>query len=186
MNGVKGQDVVVLLKLASIEDQAERSSARLEESAYAVRNLEAVLGISKTEVNAAIQRSIGSGLAIRDPSDGHPRPHRRHLHGFIVHGLKFVCPVAPGAMTRGVPTAFDAPMLKGRLLSGGDYVYVWPDDGSNAFGQAVKPLFKSVPQAAVKDERLYEYLALVDGIRLGNPRESGLSADRLAQRLLPA
>ena len=51
-------------------------------------------------------------------------------------------------------------------------------------GQSIKPLFKSVPEAVQKDERLYEYLALVDAIRLGNQREVGLAGDLLSERLL--
>jgi DNA-binding FadR family transcriptional regulator len=51
-------------------------------------------------------------------------------------------------------------------------------------GQSVEPLFKSVPQAVQKDERLHEYLALVDAIRLGNQREAGVAAERLSERIL--
>lgn len=51
-------------------------------------------------------------------------------------------------------------------------------------GQAVDPLFKSVPKAIQKDDRLYEYLALIDGVRLGNQREAGLAAERLSERPL--
>ncbi|WP_346283233.1 hypothetical protein [Bradyrhizobium sp. BRP22] len=87
-------------------------------------------------------------------------------------------------MTRGIPTAFAAPMLKGRLVSGGEYIYVWPSAEGHDMGQSVQPLFKSVPEAVQKDERLYEYLALVDAIRLGNQREVGLAGERLSERLL--
>jgi len=34
-----------------------------------------------------------------------------------------------------------------------------------------------------KDERLYAYLALVDAIRLGNPREANLATSLLTDRL---
>jgi hypothetical protein len=44
------------------------------------------------------------------------------------------------------------------------------------------PLFKSVPVAIKKDSRLYEYLALVDAIRLGNPRESKMAIKILKER----
>ena len=51
-------------------------------------------------------------------------------------------------------------------------------------GLSIEPLFKSVPEAVQKDQRLYEYLALVDAIRLGKQRESNLAVERLKQRLL--
>jgi len=50
-------------------------------------------------------------------------------------------------------------------------------------GQAVQPLFKSVPKAVIDDKCLYEYLALVDAIRLGNPREANLAAELLEEKL---
>ncbi len=184
---MKGQDIVVLLKLASLEltkhgPSDEGSSYR--EHSYSVRGLEAALGISKTEVNASIKRCISSGLAIKEPRTGRPVPNRRNLYNFIIHGLKFVYPAKPGAMTRGIPTAFAAPPLKNLLISGGNYIYVWPYASGKTMGQSVEPLFKSVPEAVKKDDRLYEYLALVDAIRLGNQREAGLATERLSERLL--
>lgn len=67
---------------------------------------------------------------------------------------------------------------------GGTYSYVWPYAEGKEMGQAINPLFKNVPKAALKDDRLYEYLALVDAIRLGNQREVGLAADRLKLSIL--
>jgi len=40
-------------------------------------------------------------------------------------------------------------------------------------------LFKSVPDAARHDPELYDLLALVDAIRLGNPRETGIAQQQL-------
>jgi predicted transcriptional regulator len=191
MIGIKSQDVVVLLKLVSLQAQEEEKSepegfeSKIRgESPYSVRNLESRLGISKTEVNASLKRILSTGMAIKDHKTGRPKTNRRSLYNFIVHGLKFVFPAAPGAMTRGIPTAFAAPMLKDLLLSGGNYIYVWPSAGGRDIGQSVQPLFKSVPEAAGRDAHLYEYLALVDAIRLGNQREMGLAKDRLSEKLL--
>ena len=183
---MKGQDIVILLKIVSLQEQekqgvlADPLSGR--ENPLSARNLESALGISKTEVNASIHRSIESGLAIQD----HWRvsPNRRDLHKFIVSGLKFVFPAKPGAMTRGIPTAFAAPVLEGMLISAGEYIYVWPSAEGKQMGQSIEPLFKSVPEAVQSDPLLYEYLALVDAIRLGKQRESRLAAERLEERLL--
>ena len=186
MDGMKSQDIVVLLKLASLQDQEDQTSpeAFRADSPYAVRNLEALLGISKTEINASIKRSLSSGLAVKDRDTGRPKTNRQALVNLLIHGLKFVFPAEPGAMTRGVPTAFAAPMLKGLLISGSNYIYVWPSAEGRDMGQSVQPLFKTVPQAVQKDDALYEYLALADAIRLGNPREAGLAGSRLSERLL--
>lgn len=82
-------------------------------------------------------------------------------------------------MARGIPTAFAAAPLKKLLISGGQYIYVWPYAKGKEMGQSVEPLFKSVPEAVQHDDHLYEYLALVDAIRLGHQREVGFATDRL-------
>ena len=187
---MKSQDIVILLKLVSLQEQEEHKSLESSEwysnreDPYSVRGLESSLGISKTEVNASIKRSLLSGLAIKDLEFDRAKPNRRNLYDFIINGLKFVFPVKPGAMTRGIPTAFAAPMLANQLISAGEYIYVWPFAEGKNMGQSVKPLFKSVPEAIQKDDRLYEYLALVDAIRLGNQREAGLAGEHLSLRLL--
>jgi hypothetical protein len=44
-------------------------------------------------------------------------------------------------------------------------------------------LFKSVPDAALKDPRLYELLALIDAIRTGNQREASLAQRSFEERM---
>jgi len=187
---MKSQDVVVLLKLLSLQEQElakgieQLRSEALGGEPYSVRNLEALLGISKTEIAQSIKRSVASGIARKDAGKNEVRPHRRNLFGFITNGLKFVFPAQVGSMQRGVPTAFAAPMLEGLLISGGTYNYVWPFANGKEIGQSVDPLFKSVPEAALKDEQLYEYLALIDAVRLGNQREVTLATDHLRSRIM--
>lgn len=184
---MKSQDIVILLKLASLQEQelhGEIAESLSREDRYSARGLETSLGISKSEVNAAINRSIASGLALKGRNFGRPTLNRRNLCNFIIHGLKFVFPAKPGAITRGISTSFAAPMLEKILMSAGEYIYVWPYANGKEMGQSVKPLFKSVPEAALQDVHLYEYLALVDAIRLGNQREVGLAGEWLSKKLL--
>ncbi len=68
-------------------------------------------------------------------------------------------------------------------MSMDEHIYVWPDPSGNKIGQSLKPLFKSVPDAARRDPALYDLLALVDAIRLGNPRESRIAQQLLKERL---
>ncbi|MGX9943172.1 hypothetical protein ACTG4Q_11935 [Bradyrhizobium denitrificans] len=187
---MKSQDIVVLLKLASLEDGAKENGYEPPpagpfggEDPYSVRGLETALGISKTEISASLKRSIASGLAIRDRKTDRPRPNRRLLCEFIVHGVRFVFPAKLGTTQRGVPTAFAAPVLRESLHSAGSLIFVWPYARAKEMGQSLEPLFKSVPEAAEKDHRLYAYLALIDAIRLGNSRESNHASDLFKQRL---
>lgn len=181
---MKSQDIVILLKLAGPRDVAEAEDRGLtSDGAVSVRGLEAALGISKSEVSASLKRSLVSGLAVRDRSGPHVRPVRRHLVQFILNGLRFVFPARLGAMTRGVPTAFAAPMLEGQLLSSGTFVSVWPFARGEVMGQSIEPLYASVPKAALKDAWLYEVLALIDALRIGGPRESALAGELIKKRL---
>lgn len=183
---MKSQDIYILLKLVCLQ-QDRLSRAYLYDELgdhYSARGLSAALGVSKTEVNASIRRSIDVGMAIKDRELGYPKTNRKALLEFVIHGLKYVFPAKPAEIVRGLPTAFSAPVLEGKLLSMGDYIYVWPYAEGHEKGQSVQPLFKSVPKAVLEDERLYEYLALVDAIRLGNPREANLAAEMFEQRLM--
>lgn len=181
---MKSQDIVILLKLASLEYQAGRASVGEHENAdpFALRSLEGALGISKTEISASIQRSIAAALAIK--SNGRPKVNRRNLTEFVQHGLKYVFPGKPGPPQRGVATSFAAPMLEGQLVSSGADIYVWPHADGIRRGISIIPLFKSVPDAALKDERFYEFLALVDAIRLGNQREEKLAQNKFEERMI--
>lgn len=182
---MKSQDIYILLKLVCLQQEGRLGFSLQGEQAdlYSARGLSAVLGVSKTEVNASIRRSIAVGMAIKDRKSGYPKANKKALLEFVVHGLKYVFPAIPAEIVRGVPTAFSASILEGKLLSMGDYSYVWPYAEGHEKGQSVQPLFKSVPKAVLEDEHLYEYLALVDAIRLGNPREANLATEMFEERL---
>lgn len=89
-----------------------------------------------------------------------------------------------GAMTRGLPTAHAAEPLKRRLTQE-EPVPVWPYEKGPARGYAFSPLYKRAAEAALKDQNLYELLALVDAIREGAARERDLAKRELSSRLRP-
>lgn len=150
---------------------------------YSVRNLEAMTGISKSEISASLKRSFNAGLASLDRKVKFPRANNRALKEFIVHGLKYVFPAEPGKIMRGIPTSLAAPVMAGKLMSAGDVINVWPDPTGNQKGQSIQPLFKSVPKAVKQDPELYKLLALADAIRLGNARETQLAVKLLDDEL---
>ncbi|WP_295436316.1 hypothetical protein [uncultured Thiodictyon sp.] len=149
---------------------------------YSVRGLSASLGISKTEVAASLRRSVDVGLARKERQSGLLRTNARALLDLLEHAVKYVFPARPGALGRGIPTAFAAPVLADGLRSAGDSIFVWPYARGSRMGQSITPLFMSVPVAVQSDPDLYAMLALVDAIRLGNPRERSLAVARLTQR----
>jgi len=192
---MKSQDIGLLLKLSAMEISQKRAGT-LEQEAdeslisdqalydFTARGLEVETGISKTQLNLALNRCLDVGLAYRDRKTDTPRANAQALFDFIVHGVRYVFPARKGELTRGTATAFSAPMLRRRLLNAGELELVWPDAYGKTMGQAVEPLFKSCPQAAERDPLLYELLALVDAVRLGQPRERKLAIELLHERLV--
>jgi len=150
---------------------------------YSARSLAASTGISKSQVNLALRRCFDVGLAKRDRHSALPRVNTKALFELIIYGLKYVFPAKLGAVTRGITTSLAAPVLEGKLISTGDLLPVWPDSLGRTKGQTVEPLFKSVTHAVRRDVELYALLALVDAIRIGQPRERNLAINLLAERL---
>ena len=163
-----------MLKLVSLDLQKQADASH-----QSVRSLGEMTGIGKTEVSDSLNRSIDVSLAKRSAAGGVINVNRKALFEFIIYGLEYVFPVRAQALTRGIPTAFAAPVLKKKLFSPGAIIPVWPSADAQQMGQAVQPLYKSVPQAVAKDDTLYAALALTDAIRLGKAREKSLAAKEL-------
>ena len=172
---MKPQDILVVLKFQSLNDEAPDASAP-----WPQRLLAEETGLSLSEVNAACRRLEEVGLL----TPGRRRIVRSALLEFLVHGLKYVFPVSMGRASRGMPTGYAADPLRERFLGSADEPPpVWPDAKGAVRGIALRPLYKTVPGAARKDPRLYEYLALLDAIRGGRARERDKAIEILKQRL---
>lgn len=218
---MKSQDVFLLFKLASIQQQFDLGleNIRLDSlalynrrlwqdweepeedilhdfgskadgmkvfvaSRLSIRGLAAETGISKSEVSQSLKRNYFAGLAKPDRKRDLPRANLKALLEFVVHGLRYVFPAKPAELTRGIATGLAAPVLQGQLMTAGELAPVWPDARGSSKGQAIMPLFKSVPVAVRKDPQLYAYLALADAIRMGQPRERTLASELLEKILL--
>lgn len=164
---LKSQDVVVALKLC------------FGGSALPYAELSKQLGISVSEVHAAVKRLEEGGL-IRP---GSKEILKQPLLNFIQHGLSVVFPTRPGEPTRGIPTAWASPMLVGNFQSSELEKPVWPDPEGSVRGTTVVPLHPSVPRAAKSDPQLYEGLALLDAVRIGRARERNLANELLKKEL---
>jgi hypothetical protein len=164
---LKPQDIVVLLRLVDAPP-AERTFP----------NLARAVGMSASEVHAAVRRAARSGLV-----DAESRAvQKAAMREFLVHGLRYVFPAEWRGVTRGVPTSHAAPPLAAQFAQS-DLPPVWPDPEGTARGEGLAPLYKSVPRAALQDPRLYEWLALVDAVRAGRARERRLAAQEIERRL---
>ena len=163
-SGLKPQDLVVLLKVLALGKKPWRHL----ELAYE-------LGMSQSEVSSALERARRLGLL----DAAKKRVQKPALKEFLKYALKFMFPAEPGPLVRGLPTAHSAPPLSDKIVSKESDKYVWPYPEGSARGQAVEPLYPSVPEAAKKDPKLHQLLALVDALRVGRAREQALAINEL-------
>jgi DNA-binding transcriptional MocR family regulator len=170
---LKPQDLLVALKLTV-------PGAR--DLAYA--GLAAELGMSVSEVHAAVRRLEAAGL-LRSPK-GARVPLVGPLLELLVHGVRYVFPPERGGLTRGMPTAHAAPVMKEVVFAGDEPPPVWPASWGEVRGLAFAPLYRSAPDAAQRDPALYDRLALVDALRGGQARERQWAARRLEEILRDA
>lgn len=160
-------DVVVLLKLISLDDQPWNQKP-LAEALY----------MSQSEISKSFARSKYAGLI--DPSGKLVR--RLALMDFLKSGIAYAFPQQPGAVVRGIPTAHSAAPLSQVIQS--TEPYVWPSAKGTVRGQSIVPLYPSVVDAVQNDPKLYELLALVDALRVGRAREKEIALAELQKRIL--
>jgi len=166
-NGMRPQDIVVLLKIIALKHDDWKNS----DLAYSLQ-------ISASEITEVLNRCRIGGLV-----DSKKRKvHINSFKEFLIYGLKYVFPVEPGAVVRGIPTAHSAYPINEQIASGND-IYVWPYAKGNQRGQAIEPLYKTLP-AVIKDDNLfYELLVITDTIRIGRSREIKIAIEELEKRL---
>jgi hypothetical protein len=164
---LRGQDVVVLLKLFLIADP------------WTVRSLAEELTFDHAGVARCLDRLEEAGLYHRELR----RPPLGETEEFLVHAVKFVFPAHLGRETRGWPTAWAHPPLKDLLASHDRLPPIWPSPDGPTRGLSVRPLHKVVPSAARRDPLLGVMLALVDALRLREPRVARLAVDELITAL---
>lgn len=165
-NGMRPHDVVILLKIIAIDNEN-----------WMMKDIANKLHISSSEVSESLNRSVWAGLMTNDKR----RIFKSALLDFITHGLKYVYPQKPGAMVRGIKTAHSAPPLSSEINS--EQNYVWPYAEGDSRGFAIEPLHPNVPIACLEDHKLYELLALLDAIRIGNTREQNMAINELKNRI---
>ena len=170
---LRPQDIVVVLKL--VLGEGKRST-------YA--KLASELGMSPSEVHAAVKRAETARLLAADKSG--PRPDRRAVLEFVLHGLRYAFPAVRGALTRGIPTSYAAPPLNSQIVQPDEPPPVWPDARGSVRGYALSPLYAKAPEAALKDPKLYEILTLIDALRDGRARERQIAEKELGARLAAA
>jgi len=173
---LKPQDVLVLLKWALYPARK-----------WTVRAMAKEVGLSPGETFSCTRRLVQSRLLGETGEDGTLSPLRQNVVEFLVHGLRYSFPPERGGLTRGVPTAHGAPVLRKHFsLARGAQLPVWPDAQGKVRGEALAPIYDSAVRAAAGDDSMYAALALIDAIRAGNARERELAAVLLEKMVMGA
>ena len=166
-NNLKPQDIVILLKIIALGDKEWFHHTLAED-----------LVMSQSEISQSLNRSRYAGLL----DDKRKKVNRIAFNEFLIHGLSYVFPQQPGAIVRGLLTAHSAAPLN-QLINATEK-YVWPYAKGNERGQSILPLYPTVVEAVIKDNVLYELLALVDALRVGRVREKELAKKEIEKRIL--
>ena len=140
---LKGQDVVVLLKLLG----------RVEP--VGVRQLAAELSFDVAGTHRSLRRLDDAWLCSRVCRG----VHIPHAEEFLVHAVRFCFPAQLGGEAPGTPTSWAAEPLKSELADSTDLPPVWPDAFGTVRGLVFEPLHSMVPEAAKSDPKLAERLA---------------------------
>ena len=165
---LKGQDVVVLLKLLGSAEPVP------------VRELADQLGYDVAGTHRAISRLGEAGLY----SSERRRVVAARAEEFLVHAVKFNFPVQRGGEVRGMPTAWAAEPLRAELAESTGLPPVWPYSKGTVRGLRFEPLHAIVPGAALADPKLWGRLALVDAVRgSDSARITGLATRLLRESL---
>lgn len=166
-NGMRPQDIVVLLKIISLNNDEWRNIDIAND-----------IDISPSEVSEALNRCRIARLI-----DSKKRKiNSTSLAEFLIYGLKYVFPIEPGAIVKGIPTAHSASPIREHISHNTD-IYVWSYAKGTFRGQSIEPLYKTLPKVAQNDKLFYELLTIVDTIRVGRVREIKIAIEELNKRL---
>lgn len=165
--GMRPQDVVVLMKIIALTNKEWRNI-----------DIANAINISPSEISEALNRCVIAKLI-----DSKKRVvNINAFNEFLIYGIKYVFPAEPGAIVKGVATAHSASPIKEHISSNSD-VYVWPYAKGKQRGQAIEPLYKTLPAMVEEDKLFYELLTIVDTIRIGRVREVKIAIEELKKRL---
>lgn len=164
-HGMRPHDIVILLKIVALGNQQ-----------WMNKDLAASLFISPSEISESISRSQFAGLISADRR----KVFTLALESFLINGLKYVFPVKPGSLVKGIPTAHSSPVMSKYFSS--EISYIWADISGKQRGMFIEPLYPGAVAAAKQDEDLYELLAICDVFRIGKVREIKKAEELLKEK----
>jgi hypothetical protein len=165
-NGMRPQDVVILLKIITLGIKK-----------WSIVEMADSLNISISEISKSMERNAVAGLVSADKT----RVNKLALRDCLIYGLKYVFPPQPGSSTRGIATAHSAPPVNQRIAENSEN-YVWKYYKGTKRGNSIVPLYDKVPKIVENQPELYEFLTIVDTLRIGKKREIEIAIEELDKR----
>ena len=152
---IKGQDIVLLVKLITNKEARKWGQVKLSQH----------LCVSSSTVNASLQKLRKSKLIV--DSWGTIRNHtpvKANCKEFIPC-IRYVWPANKAGMTVGMFTGSWLTSSNGLMIPGGSDV--WPDAEGKDRGFELTPLYPSVPRSLrlYPDQPFYKMLCLIDRLR---------------------
>jgi len=176
---LKSQDLVVLVRLLLAENRTEPTT---------YPSLSSWTGLSASECHAAVKRLHRSGLtsaALQNTSIFDWQVIRPAADEFTTHALRYLWPIELAGEQRGIPTGTAVEGLnEGELSVHEADRWVWPSARGTDRGQAIKPLYPTLPEKVGNDSLFHQSLAALDLARSPLARLRKLGQQWIQTRLL--
>jgi hypothetical protein len=148
------------------------------DKAWAFSEMADSLQLSEAEVSFAMERNKTAGLV----NPAKKQVYKLALREFLIYGVKYVFPPQVGHPARGIATAHSAFPVN-QHVADGDETYVWPYYKGTRKGNTIVPLYDKIPKIVENNPELYEYLVIIDSLRIGRRREIEFAIKELDKRL---
>lgn len=148
-----------------------------------LRRLSEFTGLSVSVIHRSLKQLKKSKLLVELMS-GY-EPSFRNIEEFLLCGFSYVFPEEKGKLVRGFATGIDGTSLKNQFTET-EYPAVWAHYEGNIKGFEVEPLHKAIPELIAKgrmNQELYELLALLDVLRIGQKREVDVAKNKIRSLL---
>jgi hypothetical protein len=162
---MKTQDIVILLKIIILGKEKWRTT-----------DIAHQLHLSQSEISKGLKRLEESRLYSRE----NKAVSKRAFYELLIYGLPAFFPGKVGKLSKGVPTSISNNILGEEIIT--DDTFVWPHINGSLRGESVTPLYPSAPDAALEDKELYDFLTIIDVLRIGRVREVNLARKELKRR----
>lgn len=173
---LKPRDVVVACKLFSYEEIPPKDG-------WTFASLADDVGISPSQSHSSVERCRQAQLLVTVRNK--EIVSKRHFHELLSVAAPRIFFATRGSITVGMPTGIYAKPLEGFGEIRKDILpVVWTDSVGEIRGEGVVPIHPSVPEVAKRDPLVYELLALVDVIRIGDAPQRNKALALLERKIV--